>query len=108
MDQNGQYQQQPQPEQPGKGAATASVVLGILSIIFGGIFGWVFYTAIFGVISGIIGIVLSISAKKAGFTGSMSVAGLVTSIIGLVLSAIFLIACGGAYCALFNLGKALS
>ena len=64
--QQAQPAQQPQQPQPGKGAATASLVLGILSILFGGIFGWAFYTAILGVITGVAGIVLSIAAKRRG------------------------------------------
>lgn len=52
---------------PGKGAATASMVLGIISVVL-----WFFgYSALVSVILGIVGLILAGNAKKAGFVGGM-------------------------------------
>lgn len=75
--------------QPGKGAATASLVLGIIAVVFW-FFGW---GALVSVICGIVGIILASNAKKAGFEGGMRTAGLVLSIIGLIGGAIVFVAC---------------
>lgn len=48
---------------PGKSAATASMVLGIISIVCW-FFGW---SLIASVILGVVGLILSSNAKKAGF-----------------------------------------
>ena len=58
---------------PGKGKATASLVLGILSFFF------------VPVILGIIGLVLSCQSKKEGCQSGVRTAGFVTSLIGLIL-----------------------
>lgn len=51
---------------PGKGAATASLVLGIISVVL-----WFFgYSALVSVILGIVGLILAGNAKKAGFTAA--------------------------------------
>lgn len=74
---------------PGKSAATASMVLGIISVVL-----WFFgYSAIISVILGIIGLILAGNAKKAGFEGSVRTAGFVLSLIGLIGGAIFFVAC---------------
>lgn len=70
---------------PGKGAATASMVLGIISVVL-----WFFgYSALVSVILGIVGLILAGNAKKAGFVGGMQTAGFVLSLIGLIGGAIF-------------------
>ena len=74
---------------PGKGAATASMVLGIIAVVFW-FFGW---GALVSVICGIIGLILASSSKKAGFDGGTRTAGLVLSIIGLIGGAIVFLAC---------------
>ena len=75
--------------QPGKGQAIASMVLGIVSVVF-----WFFGAgAIVGLVTGIIGIIMAESAKKKGYVGGMRTAGLVCSIIGLVGSALVFLAC---------------
>lgn len=75
--------------QPGKGAATASLVLGIIGVVF-----WFFgYSSLVSVVVGIIGIILSSNAKKAGFVGGMQTAGFVLSLISLIGGAIFFVAC---------------
>lgn len=74
---------------PGKGAATGSLVCGIIAIVL-----WIFgYSAILSVIVGIIGIVLASNAKKAGFEGGMRTAGFVLSLIGLIFGAIIFVSC---------------
>ena len=74
---------------PGKGAATASLVLGIISVVlwFSG------YSALVSVILGIVGLILAGNAKKAGFNGGIRTAGFVLSLIGLIGGAIFFVAC---------------
>ena len=74
---------------PGKGAATASLVLGIISVVL-----WFFgYSALVSVILGIVGLILGGNAKKAGFNGGIRTAGFVLSLIGLIGGAIFFVAC---------------
>jgi hypothetical protein len=74
---------------PGQGAATASLVLGIISVVCW-FFGW---SSVVSVILGIIGLVMASKSKKAGFTGGIRTAGFVLSLIGLVGGAIVLVAC---------------
>ena len=74
---------------PGKGAATDSLVLGIISVVL-----WFFgYSALVSVILGIVGLILAGNAKKAGFNGGIRTAGFVLSLIGLIGGAIFFVAC---------------
>ena len=74
---------------PGKGAATASMVLGIISVVL-----WFFgYSALVSVILGIVGLILAGNAKKAGLVGGIQTAGFVLSLIGLIGGAIFFVAC---------------
>lgn len=72
--------------------AIASLVLGIVAIVFSFIPGLNFL----GLISGIVGLVLGVIAKKKTPSG-MATAGLVVSIIGVVLTALVLIACVACY-----------
>ena len=96
------YQPAPVPTPPAKnGLATASLILGILSIFFGLVIGWLFVPAIIGLFLGIAGLVLAVAGKSKGNT----TAGLVTSIIGLLLSLIFTISCA---CAAAAASKAIS
>ncbi|MCR4755302.1 MAG: hypothetical protein K5868_07185 [Lachnospiraceae bacterium] len=74
---------------PGKGAATASMVLGIIAVVFW-FFGW---GALVSVICGIIGLILASNAKKAGFDGGIRTAGFVLSLIGLIGGAFVFLAC---------------
>lgn len=80
---------------PGKGKATASLVLGIISLVCG-IFGSFLITALIGIGCGIAGIILGSQAKKElpeGYPSGTAKGGLICSIIGLVLSAIVFVAC---------------
>lgn len=88
-------------QQPGKGKAVASLVLGIVAVVF-----WFFGTlSIISIICGIVGIILSSSAKKSGFVGGICTAGLVLSIIGLVGGAVSFVACVACAGALGALGS---
>lgn len=74
---------------PGRGAATASLVLGIISIA-----SWFFGIGAFvGIITGIIGLICSSNAKREGYTGGMQTGGFVCSLIGLIGGALVLVAC---------------
>lgn len=75
--------------EPGKGAAIASMVLGIISIVT-----WFFgMGALIGLITGVIGLVCASNAKKAGFVSGMRTAGFVCSLIGVIGSALVFVAC---------------
>ncbi len=75
--------------QPGRGAAIASLVLGIIAVVL-----WFFgYSALVSVVLGIIGLVCAGNAKKAGFVGGLRTAGFVLSLIGLIGGAIAFVAC---------------
>jgi uncharacterized integral membrane protein len=74
--------------------ATASLVLGIVSLVS----IWFSYFTIIGIICAIIGLIFAIQIRKAGelegFTpNGMATAGLILNIIGLPLCALVLIAC---------------
>lgn len=75
--------------QPGKGAAIASLVLGIVAIVL----WWFGYSSIISLIASIVGLVLASSAKKAGYTGGIRTAGFVLSLIGLIGGAVIFLAC---------------
>ena len=83
--------------------AVASLILGIVSIVFSfiGLF-------IPGLLVGILGLVLGIMAKKKAPSG-MATAGLVLSIVGVSLTLLVLIACAACYgkaaCALASLAS---
>lgn len=75
--------------EPGKGLAVASLVLGIIGVVC-----WFFgVSSIVSVIVGIIGLILAANSKKQGFTGGIRTAGFVLSIISLIGGAIAFVAC---------------
>lgn len=76
-------------ENKNEGKAVASLVLGIISMVF--IFFGTF--AFVGMILAIIGLILGISAKKENPEDGKAKAGVVLSIIGLALCALSFIAC---------------
>ena len=83
--------------------AVASLVLGILSLVF----AFLPFIPFGGFICSILGLIFAIVAKRnvqSGNTG-MATGGLVCSIIGLILSVITYIACGAALGALGCAGK---
>lgn len=64
---------QPPVTQPGKGMATASLVLGIVSFFC------------FAYIAGTLGIIFGCVAKNQGYKGKMATAGIICGAIGIVL-----------------------
>lgn len=75
--------------QPKHGYAVASLVLGIIGVVF-----WFFgASSIVSVILGIIGLILASSAKTAGNTEGMRTAGFVLSLISLIGGLLVFIAC---------------
>ena len=75
--------------EPGSGAATASLILGIISIL-----AWFLgYGAIIAAVLGVAGIICASSAKKAGNTSSIRTAGFVTSLIGAIIGTVIFITC---------------
>ena len=70
--------------------AVASLVLGIVSLVFSVIgMGWM------GAIIGIVGIILCVQGKKDPEKAGMAKAGFVCSVIGVILGLAFYIACAG-------------
>lgn len=92
------YQPQPQGPQPGQGAATGSLVCGIISLVASVVFGWTAFLALAALVVGIVGVVLAVNAKKQGYSGGMQTAGLVLSIIGACLGGIVFISCVACIC----------
>ena len=108
MDENNVSTPNMQPDnsgsQPGKGAAIASLVLGIVSIVT-----WFFGAgAIIGLVTGIIGLVCASKAKKDGFSGGIQTGGFVCSLIGTIGSALVFVACVACVGALGATGAGLS
>ena len=93
---NNNYQIQPQ--MPGHGAATGSLVCGIISLVAGIVFGWTYLMSLAGMVVGIVGIILAVNAKKQGYMGGTQTAGLVLSIIGTALSGVIFVSCLGCIC----------
>ena len=74
---------------PGKNAAIASMVCGIISIVF-----WFFgVTAFLSLVLGIVGLVLASNAKKAGYNDGLRTAGFVLSLIGTIFGALIFVSC---------------
>ena len=74
---------------PGQGAATGSLVCGIIAVVC-----WFLgYTTIISLILWIIGLVMASKAKREGYTGGTRTAGFVLSLIGVIVGAIVLVAC---------------
>ncbi|MCI6991035.1 MAG: hypothetical protein MR910_06405 [Clostridiales bacterium] len=74
---------------PGKSNATASLVLGIISVVF-----WFFgYSSILSVILAIIGLAQASKARELGYEDPIRTAGFVLSLIGLIGGALAFVAC---------------
>lgn len=84
----------PMANPPGQGLAIASLVIGIVSILF----SWSSFFAIIFMVTSVVGIVLATSAKKknaeVGLPAGMAMAALVVNIVALVFSSIGFLACG--------------
>lgn len=77
------------PNTTNHGQAVASLVLGIIGVVF-----WFFgYGSLLSLVLGIIGLVLACSAKKAGNTEGVRTAGFVLSLIALIGGAVVFLAC---------------
>ena len=72
----------PPPKPPGSGMAVASMVLGIVGLIFSTVFIFAVLAIIFGVV-----------ARSQGNRGGMATAGIVMGIISLALAIMFIIMC---------------
>ena len=64
----------------GKGLAIASMVLGIVGLVF-----TFFINGLIGLILGIIGLVLASKSKQQGFVGPIRTAGFVMSLISVIV-----------------------
>ena len=74
---------------PGKSNATASLVLGIIAVVF-----WFFgYSSILSVILGIVGLIQASTAKELGYLDAIRTAGFGLSLIGLIGGALAFVAC---------------
>ena len=74
---------------PGKSNATASLVLGIIAVVF-----WFFgYSSILSVILGMVGLIQASKAKELGYQDAIRTAGFVLSLIGLIGGALAFVAC---------------
>lgn len=73
---------------PGKGAATGSLVLGIIGLVVA-----LFINGPVGLVLGVIGLVMAAKAKSDGFVGGMRTGGFVLSILAVIFGAIGLIGC---------------
>lgn len=84
-------------EETKSGFAVASLVCGIISLVFAWLGMWL---SLAGIILGILAIVFSVLAKKKNDSRKgIITGGLVCGIIGLVLSALLFIACSACTCA---------
>ena len=78
MDENQHHAPQPpEGKENGHGMAVASMIMGILSLVFWCLcIGYIIFAPL--------GIIFAVVAKKNGSTSGMAIAGLVTSIVSLV------------------------
>lgn len=96
---NQQYQYQPQyqpqqPNDPFKGKAIASMVLGIVSLVF----FWAGIFSLAALICGVIAVILGAQARKGAQNlgikvNGMATAGMITGLIGAILCVIGFISC---------------
>ena len=81
--------------QPGSGMATASMVLGILSLVF-----WLLYIGY--IIMAPLAIIFGVVAKRQGNPSGMATAGIVMGIISIALGILFWVACGAFIWAIWD------
>lgn len=97
MDEQNNFQEQnnnPAPQDTGKGFSIAALVLGIVGVVF----GWFGILGIIAFAASVVGIILAVNGRKKsiavfGKASGMATAGLVLSIIGTCLAGIAVIAC---------------
>jgi heme O synthase-like polyprenyltransferase len=95
------YNAGPAPKSNGK--ATASMVLGIVSLVclvIGGFTGGILSLA--GVVTSIVGLILGVKAKKEDPTNGKAKAGFIMSLISLILNVVVAVACILCVGALFS------
>ena len=97
------YQQQPVFQQmvasPSQGMAIASLVLGVVSIVF----CWFWPIALFAAIIGVVlGFLARSKAKQMGMPPGMAMAGMVLSIVGLALTVLIIAAVAACACGVSN------
>ena len=80
---------------PGQGMATASLVMGILSIVF-----WLFHIGY--IIFAPLAIIFGAVAKRKGIPSGMATAGIVLGIVSIVLGILIWVACGAFMCAFWD------
>ena len=80
----------------GHGMSVASLVVGIVAIVFAFIPGLYIIAFVLGVVAIVLGAVGNSQAKKAGLKNGMAVAGLVLGIITIVLALLIQAACSAA------------
>ena len=102
---DGQMQSQPQivyyinppkPTVPGRGMAIASLVLGILAIVCGGL------------VQGILAVVFGVVAKKKGYKDAMATTGIVLGILGIVFWIVLIIMFWDLYATLISTAMSIS
>ena len=76
-------------EERGKGKATASMVLGIISLVLL-VTG---YGAAVSVLLSVIGMALAGSSKRDGYTGSIRTTGVIMNMFGLIVGIVVFVAC---------------
>ena len=84
----------------GHGAAVASLVLGIIGVVF----WWFGASSIVSSLLGLIGVILASNAKKAGNREGIRTAGFVLSLFSLIVGSLIFIACVACTGALASLG----
>ncbi|MBE6758972.1 MAG: hypothetical protein E7554_02650 [Ruminococcaceae bacterium] len=86
FEQQAQYSNQVQvnPAVPGKGLATASMILGIVSLVL-------FFSTFIAIVCAITGLSLGAVSKGLGFKSGKSTAGIVCSAVAIVVSAFFFV-----------------
>ena len=83
-------------EEESENAEAMSIILGLLSLVAGGLSLLLFFTIIFGILFGLVGLGLGIGAMMLGRKGTTStgkilgVIGLIISVLGLLISIIWL------------------
>ena len=81
---------------PGKGKATAAMVLGIIGVIFA------FVSPFVGLICSIIAVVMAGRARREGYAGGAAKAGKILGIIGIILAVAFFVLAVIVGVAIFN------
>ena len=80
---------------PGSGMATASLVLGILSLVF-----WILYIGY--IIMAPLAIIFGAVAKRQGNLSGFATAGIVMGIVSIAGAILFWVACGAFMCAIWD------